>query len=165
MIGLPSDLVDKARQALAACAAAGKTLAVAESCTGGLVTAALTAIPGSSDWLERGFVTYSNAAKIEMLDVPRSLIDHAGAVSEEVARAMAEGALTQSPAAVSLAVTGIAGPSGGTPEKRVGTVHIAAAAKGRETLHEQHHFTGGRDAVRHSTVLAAMDLLIRSLAG
>ena len=110
-------------------ARAASTVATAESCTGGLVAAALTAIPGSSDVFERGFVTYSNSAKSEMLGVPYWLIERHGAVSEDVARAMAGGALTHSQASLAVAVTGIAGPDGGTAEKPVGLVHFAAGRR------------------------------------
>ena len=134
-------------------------LTTAESCTGGLIAACLTAIPGSSDVLERGFVTYSNMAKSEMLDVPVSLIASEGAVSKAVAAAMAEGALARSHADIAVAVTGIAGPGGGSAEKPVGLVHVAAARKGRKTAHRACEFGDiGRDKIRERTVLAAFDL-------
>jgi len=137
-------------------------LATAESCTGGLIAGLLTEIPGSSDVLERGFVTYSNKAKEEMLGVPHALITDHGAVSEEVARAMAEGAVANSSAQVAVAVTGIAGPSGGTKAKPVGLVHLAACRKGGPTLHEEHCFGDiGRTEVRLETVKAALELLRR----
>jgi nicotinamide-nucleotide amidase len=122
-------LVAEAAELLAACRAASVKLATAESCTGGLIAVVLTEVPGSSDVFERGFVTYSNAAKSELLDVPANLIERHGAVSTEVARAMAIGALTHSQADVSIAVTGVAGPGGGTPGKPVGLVHLAAAKR------------------------------------
>jgi nicotinamide-nucleotide amidase len=135
-------------------------VATAESCTGGLIAGLLTEIPGSSDVLERGFVTYSNKAKEEMLGVPQALIRDHGAVSEVVARAMAEGALANSSAQLAVAVTGIAGPGGGTKLKPVGLVHVAAHRKGRETLHEEHRFGDvGRTQVRLRTVEAALELL------
>src|SRR5215472_3755832 len=118
---------------------AGLKLATAESCTGGMIAARLTDIAGSSDVVERGFVTYSNEAKHELLGVPMDLIMRVGAVSEEVARAMAEGAV---------AVTGIAGPGGATPTKPVGLVHLACARRGGATVHERHVFPGDRAAVR-----------------
>jgi nicotinamide-nucleotide amidase len=158
-----TDLAIKAKELLDLCLRETLMLAVAESCTGGMVAAALTAIPGSSRVLERGFVTYSNAAKAEMLDVPSALILRHGAVSEEVARAMANGALARSRASASLAITGIAGPDGGSLDKPVGTVHIAVALAGKPTLHEAHHFTGDRDAVRRQAAVAAMDLLARGI--
>lgn len=134
-------------------------LATAESCTGGLIAATLTAIAGSSDVVERGFVTYSNDAKSEMLGVPPSLIATHGAVSEEVARAMAEGALTTSPADIAIAVTGIAGPGGATAAKPVGLVHLAAARRGAATRHERQVFPGNRGEVRRATVARAFALV------
>jgi nicotinamide-nucleotide amidase len=139
-------------------------VATAESCTGGMISALLTEIAGSSDVFERGFVTYSNEAKTGMLGVPSDLIDTYGAVSEPVARSMAEGALKHSLATASVAVTGIAGPGGGTAEKPVGLVHIAAARAGSETLHEIHLFGEiGRAAVRLAGSEAALRLLQRLL--
>ena len=161
---LPVPLLAKARQVMEACAAAQVSLALAESCTGGLVAAALTALAGSSGFVERGFVTYSNAAKTDLLNVPASLIAEAGAVSEAVARAMADGALARSAADAALAITGIAGPTGGSAEKPVGTVHIAAAATGRETIHRRLLLPGSRDLVREAAVLAALDLLMERIA-
>ena len=149
----------QAEDLLAACRDRGQKVATAESCTGGLIAGALTAIAGSSDVVERGFVNYSNEAKHEMLGVPAPLFDQVGAVSEEVARAMAEGAVNRSPADLAVSVTGIAGPGGGSPEKPVGLVHMAAARQGVETRHERHVFPGDRDAVRRATVVAALTLL------
>ena len=157
----PDDVSASARDVLAACAAAGHRVAVAESCTGGLLAACLTAIPGSSEVVERGFVTYTNQAKSELLGVPEALFTTVGAVSEEVARAMAAGALARSAADVSAAVTGIAGPGGATPDKPVGLVHVAVARAGGAILHERHVFTGDRDAVRLQAVRTALDLLQR----
>ena len=157
----PDDVSAPARDVLAACAAAGQRVAVAESCTGGLLAACLTAIPGSSEVVERGFVTYTNQAKSELLGVPETLFTTVGAVSEEVARAMAAGALARSDADVSAAVTGIAGPGGASPGKPVGLVHVAVARAGGAALHERHVFTGDRDAVRLQAVRAALDLLNR----
>jgi nicotinamide-nucleotide amidase len=139
----------RAEAVLALCRTRKIMIATAESCTGGLVAAALTAIPGSSDVVDRGFVTYSNAAKTEMLGVPPGLISEHGAVSEPVARAMAEGALAHSAAAVSVGVTGIAGPGGGTAAKPVGLVHFAAASRGGPPLPlERRYGDLGREAVR-----------------
>ena len=160
---LPDSLTQKANEVLELCRLHGAMLATAESCTGGLVAAALTAIAGSSDVVERGFVTYSNRAKNEMLGVPTDLIEAHGAVSAEVARAMAEGALCHSGADVSLAITGIAGPGGGTATKPVGTVHIAAAQRGALTLHRACLFDGDRDAVRLEAAKVAMDLVIERI--
>lgn len=138
-------------------------IATAESCTGGLIAGALTEIPGSSDVVDRGFVTYSNQAKFDMLGVEIEMLIAHGAVSEPVARAMAEGALAHSGADVAVSVTGIAGPGGGTANKPVGLVHIACARKGHQTLHERRIFTGDRGGVRMSTVKAALKLIQRSL--
>jgi nicotinamide-nucleotide amidase len=138
-------------------------IATAESCTGGLIAGLLTEIPGSSEVLERGFVTYSNKAKEEMLGVPQALIGKQGAVSEAVARAMAEGALANSSAQLAVAVTGIAGPGGGTKLKPVGLVHIAACREGSTVLHEEHRFGDiGRTNVRLKSVETAL-LLLREL--
>jgi nicotinamide-nucleotide amidase len=139
-------------------------IATAESCTGGLIAGALTEIPGSSDVVDRGFVTYSNQAKCDMLGVSIEMLIAHGAVSEQVARAMAEGALAHSSADVAVSVTGIAGPGGGTATKPVGLVHLACARKGHETLHERRIFTGDRGGVRMSAVKAALKLIQRSLA-
>lgn len=149
---------------LARCRAEGLFVATAESCTGGLIAAALTSIPGSSAIFDRGFVTYSNQAKTEMLGVPAELIASKGAVSAEVARAMAEGVLKHSRAHLAVAVTGIAGPGGGTPEKPVGLVHVAAARRGGARLHEEKRLGDiGRDNVRLETVGAALAMLGRLL--
>ncbi len=126
-----------------------------------MIAARLTDIAGSSDVVERGFVTYSNEAKNELLGVPSALIARVGAVSEEVARAMAEGALARSRADIAVAVTGIAGPGGATEMKPVGLVHLACARRGAATLHERHVFPGDRAAVRAASVDAALDLVLR----
>jgi nicotinamide-nucleotide amidase len=142
--------------------AKGLTVAVAESCTGGLVAAALVAVPGVSDALVEGWVTYSNDAKVRRLDVPASLIAAKGAVSREVAVAMAEGARAQSGADVALAVTGIAGPGGGTPEKPVGLAHFAvASAEGTEPA--ERRFKGSRDVVRRRATEVGLWLLLGGL--
>ncbi|HLY06447.1 MAG TPA: CinA family protein, partial [Rhizomicrobium sp.] len=152
---LAEEVLDKAR-------AQKVRVATAESCTGGLVAGLLTEIPGSSDVFERGFVTYSNAAKTELLGVSEALIAAHGAVSEPVARAMAEGAIRHSGAQMAVAVTGVAGPGGGSAEKPVGLVHIAAARDGRATLHEHHLFGDiGRHEIRIASVQAALRLLLR----
>jgi nicotinamide-nucleotide amidase len=153
-----------AEAVLAVCRDAGLKLATAESCTGGLISGCLTAVAGSSDVVERGFVTYTNDAKSQMLGVEPAMVDAHGAVSEEVARAMAEGALRNSDAQISVAVTGIAGPGGGSAEKPVGLVHIAAARDGAESLHGRHVFEGDRDAVRAQTVSAAL-VMVLAMAG
>jgi nicotinamide-nucleotide amidase len=133
----------------------GWFLSTAESCSGGLIAAACTDLPGSSAWFERGFVTYSNAAKIELLGVNASLIDTHGAVSEPVARAMAAGALWHSHAQVAIAVTGVAGPSGGSIDKPVGTVWFGFALSSGVTT-EMCHFEGDRAAIRQATVQHAL---------
>lgn len=141
----------------------GLMIATAESCTGGLIAGALTSIAGSSDVVDRGFVTYTNEAKSEMLGVPAALIEEHGAVSELVARAMAEGALRHSRADLTVSVTGIAGPGGATPTKPVGLVHLAVARKGHATHHMEHIFEGGRSAVREAATNCALDMLLQSL--
>lgn len=153
-------------QVLEACRRSGHRIATAESCTGGLIAAALTDIAGSSDVFERGFVTYSNTAKSEMIGVPNDLIERYGAVSEPVARAMAEGAVAHSAASVAVAVTGVAGPGGGSPEKPVGLVHIASSVKGRPTRHVECRFGDrSRIDIRHATVDEALQLILDELNG
>ena len=137
----------------------GHLLATAESCSGGMIAAACTDLAGSSQWFERGFVTYSNTAKVEMLGVPAVMIEQEGAVSEAVARAMADGALAHSQAHVSLAVTGVAGPAGGSEAKPVGTVWFAWCVGG-ETHSEMQRFAGDRAAVRAATVRYALQRLL-----
>lgn len=139
-----------------------RMLSTAESCTGGLIAGACTDLSGSSNWFERGFVTYSNAAKSELLGVPPALIDAHGAVSEEVARAMAEGAVKHSHAQVAVAVTGVAGPTGGTAEKPVGLVWFGFALPG-QVLTEKMNFAGDRAAVRAATVHHALSRLLELL--
>jgi nicotinamide-nucleotide amidase len=134
----------------------GVLLATAESCTGGWAAQALTALAGSSNWFERGFVTYSNAAKEEMLGVRAATLARYGAVSEEAAREMALGALSRSHASVALAITGIAGPGGGSAAKPVGTVAFAWATKGGAPRSETRHFAGDREAVRRQAVERAL---------
>jgi nicotinamide-nucleotide amidase len=139
-------------------------IATAESCTGGLVAALLTEIPGSSSVFERGFVTYSNRAKQELLGVPGDLIADAGAVSEPVARLMAEGALREAHANLAVAITGVAGPGGGTPLKPVGLVHLAAARENRAIAHEVLRLGDiGRAEIRMAAVGVALELLRRML--
>ena len=156
---LSSELLTDARKVIDVCRQGGLKIVTVESCTGGLLAGALTSIAGSSEVLERGFVTYSNASKSEQVGVPKSLIDVHGAVSEKVARAMAEGGVAQSQADLAIAVTGIAGPDGGTVDKPVGLVHLAGARVGRETLHISRVFPGNRDDVRLGSVLAGLELL------
>ena len=135
-------------------------LATAESCTGGWAAQIITSVAGSSEWFERGFVAYTNIAKRELLDVKTTILSRYGAVSEQAARAMAEGALARSHAQVTLAITGIAGPSGGTTEKPVGTVCFAWAGKKRDTTSRKHIFAGDRDAVRRQSVATALQGLL-----
>ena len=144
--------------------ARGQRLATAESCTGGLIAALCTTLPGSSDWFDRGFVTYSNAAKHDQLGVPLALIEAHGAVSEPVARAMAEGALAHSQADWAVAVTGIAGPGGAVPGKPVGTVWLAWAQRGAATRTRLALWPGDRSAVRSATVAEALAGLLEGLA-
>lgn len=133
-----------------------RTITTAESCTGGLIAAACTSLAGSSDWFERGFVTYSNAAKTELLGVPAALIATHGAVSAEVACAMAEGAVARAGTDLAVAVTGVAGPGGGTPAKPVGTVWLATARRGEPARAVLLQLDGGRSDVREQTVDAAL---------
>jgi len=155
----PDDIDALARRVVEAAVAHGLMIATAESCTGGLVAGALTAVAGSSAALDRGFVTYSNAAKSEMLGVAADLIQAHGAVSEPVARAMAEGAVNRSDATVSVAVTGIAGPAGGSDDKPVGLVHFAASGPSG-LIHAEHRFGDlGREAIRLQSVRFALSLL------
>ena len=150
---------------LKACARLGILAATAESCTGGLIIAAMTDIPGSSSMVDRGFVTYSNEAKMEMLGVRAETLATYGAVSRETALEMAAGALARSRAGIALAVTGIAGPDGGSEQKPVGTVWFGLVLKGRPALAELHTFDNrGRDFVRRQTVLTALSLALTALA-
>ncbi|SDC26595.1 CinA family protein [Belnapia rosea] len=155
---LPDETLDAARTLLALLEARGLTLATAESCTGGLIAAALTAIPGSSAVVTRGYVTYSNEAKAAMLGIPMGVIEGYGAVSESVARRMAEGALRASGADIAVSCTGIAGPGGATPGKPVGLVHMGAARRDGRTTLLRRVFPGDRTAVRAATVAAVLEL-------
>jgi nicotinamide-nucleotide amidase len=144
---------------------AGLTIVTAESCTGGLVAGILTAIPGSSDVVDRGFVTYTNQAKMDCLGVPAGTLDTKGAVSQETAEAMATGALKASPASVSVSVTGVAGPGGGSPEKPVGLVQFGSARRGgRVILREMRFGDLGRTGIRLAAVDTALTLLEEQLA-
>lgn len=159
--GRVGETTDAALEALAmelgeAMQAAGLMLVTAESCTGGWVGQVATSVPGSSKWFERGFITYTNQAKREMLDVPTEVLARYGAVSIQCARAMVAGALTKSHAQVALAITGIAGPGGGSEEKPVGTVCFAWQHTGDEPVTAQHHFEGDRAAVRRQAVAQAL---------
>jgi nicotinamide-nucleotide amidase len=159
------DLIERAAQLIRAYADRALMIATAESCTGGLVAALLTEIPGSSAVVERGFITYSNEAKTELIGVPADLIVAHGAVSEPVARAMADGALAHSRADVAVAITGIAGPSGGTATKPVGLVHFACARRAGPTRHlERRYGDLGRQAIRTRAAEDALALLEQGLA-
>jgi nicotinamide-nucleotide amidase len=163
-IEIGAQLIAQAAELIEACRGRGETIVTAESCTGGLVAATLTAIPGSSAVFERAFVTYANAAKSEMLGVPFWLIERHGAVSEDVARAMAGGALTHSHASLAVSVTGIAGPDGGSAEKPVGLVHFAAGRRDEPIRHECVLFGGlGRAEIRRRSVERALALLLSLL--
>ncbi len=143
---------------------AGCSLVTAESCTGGGLAQILTTIPGSSAWFERGFVSYSNLSKHEMLGVPSETLAHHGAVSEATVQAMAEGALSHSHAEIAVAITGIAGPGGGSADKPVGTVFIAWAGRQRQTRVRCYAFPGNRERIRRQSVAAALEGLLRYLA-
>jgi len=160
----PRRLVHLAELTLADAREAKLKIVTAESCTGGLIAGLLTEIAGSSDVVERGFVVYSNEAKRDMLDVPGDLIADFGAVSEPVARAMAEGALKNSRAHIAVSVTGVAGPGGGTPMKPVGLVHFGAARAGRSILHEAQRFGDiGREDIRIKSIETALNLVRRMM--
>ena len=156
---IPDSLLRDAASLLEACRARGIRIATAESCTGGLIAGVLTAISGSSDVLERGFVTYSNAAKTEVLGVPAETIAAVGAVSEPVTQRMAEGALQRSHADLTIAVTGVAGPGGGSAEKPVGLVWFGLAARDQPVFSERQMFPGDRNAIRVAAVARAFALI------
>ncbi len=158
------DLTDRAAMLLQRLRERGQKLATAESCTGGLIAALLTEIPGSSDVVERGFVTYSNEAKMELLGVPEATLASVGAVSRETALAMAAGAVAHSRAQIAVAVTGVAGPGGGTPEKPVGLVHLCVQAQGKPPRHREMRYGDlSRAAIRMATVNTALDMLFEEL--
>jgi nicotinamide-nucleotide amidase len=158
------DLIASARDLLNACRAQNLTIAVAESCTGGLLSATITEIPGSSDVFDRAFVTYSNSAKQAMLGVPADILAHHGAVSRETAEAMANGVLSRAGVDLAASITGIAGPGGGLPDKPVGLVHIAAASNRGQLIHRECRFGDiGRAQVRQASVTQALKML-QSLA-
>ena len=159
----PAACRDPARALLDSCVARGLRLATAESCTGGLIAACLTEFAGSSRVVDRGWITYDDRAKIELLGVRPETLAAEGAVSEATAREMAMGALARSGCALALAVTGIAGPGGATPAKPVGLVHVAVAAGGGAIRHERHLFPGDRQEVRLATVTTALNLALALL--
>ncbi|MDP4795348.1 MAG: CinA family protein [Rhodospirillales bacterium] len=161
---MESTLIDAAESLLDTCRQRQWTVATAESCTGGMVAAALTAIAGSSDVVDRGYVTYTNKAKHEMIGVPMALFASVGAVSVEVARAMAEGARKTAGVNLACGITGVAGPGGGSAEKPVGLVHIAAASADR-MIHERCLFAGDRHAVRLASALKALEMMCNLAEG
>ena len=161
---LGQEAFDRAATLIETCRNAGLMVATVESCTGGLVSAGITAVSGSSDVLDRGFVTYSNEAKNELVGVPLDLIEAHGAVSAEVAQAMAEGGVKNSNAQIAVSLTGVAGPGGGTDAKPVGLVHFACAREGRETVLFHEIFPGDRNAVREASVLQALGMMIAAAA-
>jgi nicotinamide-nucleotide amidase len=154
-----------ADSALAACRVRGWRVATAESCTGGLVAAALTAIAGASDVVERGFVTYSNKAKVELLGVPSEIIAEYGAISEQTAAAMAQGAVVRAGIDLAVSVTGLAGPGGGTPHKPVGLVYIGLARRDGAARVERRVFSGDRAAIRRAALRLALELLREAAGG
>jgi len=155
------DQLALATELLEKCRAQGLRIATAESCTGGLIAACLTAVAGSSDVVERGFVTYTNEAKSDMLGVPEALFPVVGAVSQEVALAMAKGAQERSQADLSVSVTGVAGPGGGSETKPVGLVHLAVASI-TNIQHQEMLYDGNRDQVRSQTVITALEMLLEA---
>ena len=155
----PLEINSKASSILKVCKQKSVTIITAESCTGGLIAGCLTEIPGSSNVIEGGFVTYSNQAKVSMLSVKLEQLDQYGAVSEEVARSMAEGALGSSKADIAVACTGVAGPGGATNTKPVGLVHLSCALRKHPTLYKRYNFSGERSTIRLATVKAAFGLI------
>lgn len=160
----PDELLQQAAKALDLAKAGNVRIATAETCTAGLVSSCLTSVPGASQVFERGFVLYHDSAKATGLGVPESTARTHGAVSAEVTKGLAEGALAHSTAGVAVAVTGYAGPGGGNVKNPVGTVYVAAARKNTDTLVERHLFSGDRDAVRTQAVKAALAVLVRVLS-
>jgi nicotinamide-nucleotide amidase len=160
---LPDTTMHEAEALLALCRSKGIMLAIAECCTGGLIAAALTALAGSSDVLDRGFVPYSNEAKNQMIGVPMELIECHGAVSEQVAVAMADGALARSRAAIAVSVAGVAGPGGGSADKPIGLVWFGLARTGKPAFSERQVFPGDRGAIRAATVAHAFQMIRAAL--
>jgi nicotinamide-nucleotide amidase len=160
---LPDTTMHEAEALLALCRSKGIMLAIAESCTGGLIAAALTALAGSSDVLDRGFVPYSNEAKNQMIGVPMELIECHGAVSEQVAVAMADGALARSRAGIAVSVAGVAGPGGGSADKPIGLVCFGLARTGKPAFSERQVFPGDRGAIRAATVAHAFQMIRAAL--
>lgn len=164
IIMFSDDVNSLATETLELCRAQGLQIATAESCTGGLIIGALTEIAGSSDVVDRGFITYTNQAKMEMLGVSEDILKRHGAVSADTAVAMVQGAIENSQADIAVSVTGIAGPGGGSELKPVGLVHIAALKRGEQAHHQQHTFGDiGRQNVREKTIVEALNLLKKAL--
>lgn len=163
MATLPPDLTDLATVVVKEAVAQGKTIATAESCTGGLISSCLTAVSGSSAAFLCGFVTYANEAKTRLLGVPGDAIAEFGAVSDIVAAAMAEGALAHSGSDIAISVTGVAGPNGGTKDKPVGLVYLSLAENNEDAVIKRYIFAGTRDDIRRSTVGAALELVLSRL--
>ncbi|MCG8545606.1 MAG: nicotinamide-nucleotide amidohydrolase family protein [Alphaproteobacteria bacterium] len=157
---IPAELLEKANHLLEICEGKKLMVATVESCTGGLLAGCLTAVPGSSAVVERGFVTYSNEAKTDLAGVDPTLIERHGAVSREVAAAMATGALQRAPVDLAVSVTGVAGPGGGTAAKPVGLVFIGAAARDGPVEVTENHFPGDRNAIREASISVGLDMLI-----
>ena len=155
--------IQLAEKVISACKKDNLRLATAESCTGGLIAGCLTSVTGASEVLQFGFVTYTNQAKVNMLGVSNNVLSEHGAVSEIVSRSMASGAIRPGNANISVSVTGIAGPSGGSTEKPVGLVHISVAREHYEILHERHLFVGDREAIRSQTITEALKLLLKQI--
>jgi nicotinamide-nucleotide amidase len=159
---LPNDIASLAKETVAALKASGITVSTAESCTGGLICGALTAVPGSSDVVYGGFITYANEAKISQIGVPYAHLKQYGAVSEQVAISMAEGALGTAGTHIAIAVTGVAGPTGGSADKPVGLVHFALASDDG-TTHVRKVFSDlDRDGVRHATIIQALKMVLKA---
>ncbi len=163
-MGLATEIKFLSEEILKYCRAQGLRISTAESCTGGMISVALTDVPGSSDVVDRGFVTYSNEAKCEMLGVRIEMLSMHGAVSSPVASAMAEGAMKNSDSELTVSVTGVAGPGGGTAEKPVGTVYVIHALKGDRTLYQGYKFEGDRASIRLPTVHAALAFMKNRLS-
>lgn len=158
-----NELMDQAEKLVEGLRQRKLMVATAESCTGGLLAGLLTTVPGTSDIFERGFVTYTNDAKMQLIDVPEAILDEHGAVSRECAEAMARGALANSPADLAISITGIAGPTGATPAKPVGLVHFGLAGRDGLLQHRQERFPGDRTAIRLASLEVAIELLQASL--
>ncbi len=159
----PPLMLEQAGEVVAICARRGLTIATAESCTGGLIAAILTEISGASSVFTHGFITYANPAKVSMVDVSETALASHGAVSETIARAMAEGALRTAGVSLAIGVTGVAGPTGGTENKPVGLVHMACASSNGKTTHKALHFEGSRTCIRLKAVEAALGMLLKQL--